>query len=104
MFSLVYFKQINFKEESIMFGSKDKAVNEVSDLITEFQSRLDEIKRKYNIQQSETQAFHVPVIKPLKTFAIEIDPKMGLSDKEFEEAWEVFAILAERRKAAIVNS
>jgi hypothetical protein len=46
----------------------------------------------------------VPVIKPLKTFAIEIDPKMGLSDKEFEEAWEVFAILAERRKAAIVNS
>lgn len=81
----------------------DNAANEVAELVGKFQARLEKIKRKYKIGKATPQPVHEPAMKILKTYSISIDPKMGLSDKEFEQAKAGFAILAAHRKATEVN-
>jgi hypothetical protein len=109
LYSIV-FGRLNYKklitEESIMFNNNN-ATNEVAELLSEFQSRIDEIKSKYNIvdlmPQPEHQAIQEPVIELQKTFIINIDPQMGLSDEEFENSMKGFA-MAKEQKPANANS
>jgi len=82
----------------------NNAANEVAELIGKFQARIEKIKRKYKIGKTAPPPVHEPEMKILKTYRIHIEPKMGLSDEEFEEAKAGFAILAKHREAANDNS
>ena len=82
----------------------NNAVNEVAELVGKFQARLERIKRKYKIGKAASKPVHEPEMKILKTYRIHIEPKMGLSDEEFEQAKAGFAILEAHRKAVKGNS
>lgn len=82
----------------------DNAANEVAELVGKFQAQLERIRKKYNIGKAAPPPVHEPEMKILKTYRINIEPKMGLSDEEFEQAKAGFAILAEHRKATKGNS
>ena len=82
----------------------NNAANEVAELIGKFQARLEKIKSKYKIGKAVPKPAHEPEMKILKTYRINIEPKMGLSDEEFEQAKAGFAILAAHRKATKGNS
>lgn len=86
----------------------DNAINEVAELVGKFQARLEKIKRKYKIGKTAPPPVHEPEMKILKTYSIHIEPKMGLSDEEFEQAKAGFAIIREimekEQKAANANS